>query len=152
MLWPIISRSSNNWRKTSCGIRTRLEHIYDKRLRRVVRADIKRLEKRSAEERQRLLAALRQHDDLAARFDLVESIPSIGERTALCSVIRMPELGWVSREEIAALAGLATFVRQSGQHEGQAHIGGGRAKGAPGFVYRRLARSVPLEPRIKSPL
>jgi transposase len=107
--------------------KTRLEHIYDKRLRRVAQADITRLEKRSADERERLLAALRQYDDLPARFDLIESIPSIGQRTALCILIRMPELGRVSREEIAALAGLAPFVRHSGQHDGQAHIGGGRA-------------------------
>jgi len=131
-------------------IRTRLEHIYDKRLRRVVQADIKRLEKRSAEERQRLLAALRQHDDLAARFDLVESIPSIGERTALCIVIRMPELGRVSREEIAALAGLAPFVRQSGQHKGQAHIGGGRAKVRRALYIAALPGAFRWNPELKA--
>lgn len=109
-------------------IRTRLEHIGDKRLRRIAEADIKRLSKRCADERARLLATLRQFDDLAARFDLVQTVPSIGERTALCIVIRLPELGQVSREEIAALAGLAPFVRQSGKHDGQAHIGGGRGR------------------------
>jgi len=109
-------------------IRTRLEHIYDKRLRRIAEADIKRLSQRGEDERKRLLAAVQQYDDLAARFDLVQSVPSIGERTALCIVIRLPELGQVSREEIAALAGLAPFVRQSGKHDGQAHIGGGRGR------------------------
>jgi transposase len=96
-------------------IRTRLEHICDKRLRRIAETDIKRLSLRCEDERKRLAAALRQYDDLAARFDLVQSVPSIGERTALCIVIRLPELGQVSREEIAALAGLAPFVRQSGK-------------------------------------
>jgi len=109
-------------------IKTRLEHIADKRLRRIAESDIKRLSKRCAEELQRLQVALRQYDDLAARFDLVQSVPSIGARTALCIVIRMPELGQVSREQIAALAGLAPFDQKSGKHDGQAHIGGGRAR------------------------
>jgi transposase len=131
-------------------LKTRLEHTYDKRLRRIALADIKRLEKRSTTERERLLAALRQYDDLAARFDLVVSIPSIGERTALCIVIRMPELGRVSREEIAALAGLAPFVRQSGQHDGQAHIGGGRARVRRALYIAALPGAFRWSPELKA--
>ena len=108
--------------------KTRLEHISDKRLARIVAADIKRLEQRRAAELKRLTDALRAHADLRARFDLVLSIPGIGARTALATVVRMPELGRVSREEVAALAGLAPFERQSGQWKGQMHIGGGRAR------------------------
>nr|MCK7667287.1 transposase [Bradyrhizobium sp. 2S1] len=40
----------------------------------------------------------------------------------------MPELGRVSREEAAALAGLAPFDNDSGQHKGQRRIAGGRAR------------------------
>ena len=64
-------------------IKTRLEHIHDARLRRIDEADIKRLQKRCDGEFRRLAAELRQHDDLAKRFELVSSIPGIGERTAL---------------------------------------------------------------------
>jgi transposase len=58
----------------------------------------------------------------------VLSIPGIGERTALALLIRMPELGRVSREQAAALAGLAPFDDDSGKHRGQRHIAGGRAR------------------------
>src|SRR6185312_125146 len=68
------------------------------------------------------------HDDLAERLDLVLSIPGIGERTALALLIRMPELGQVSREEAAALAGLAPFDDDSGERKGQRHIAGGRSR------------------------
>jgi transposase len=108
--------------------KTRIEHISDKRRLRVVAADIARLETRRAAELKRLVAALRVHADLARRFDLVLTIPGIGERTTLALVIRMPELGQISREEAAALAGLAPFVHQSGKHVGETHIGGGRAR------------------------
>jgi transposase len=58
----------------------------------------------------------------------VLSIPGIGERTALALIIRMPELGCISREEAAALAGLAPFDDDSGKHRGQRHIAGGRGR------------------------
>ena len=108
--------------------KTRLEHISDNRLRRSVNADIARLEKRCNAELKRLIGAMRGHADLARRFELVLSVPSIGERTALAVVLRMPELGQVSREEAAALAGLAPFVHQSGKRQGETHIGGGRGR------------------------
>jgi transposase len=40
----------------------------------------------------------------------------------------MPELGRVTREQAAALAGLAPFVHQSGKTDGERHIGGGRER------------------------
>ncbi len=61
------------------------------------------------------------------------SVPGLGERTALALIIRMPELGRVSREHAAALAGLAPFDDDSGKHKGERHIAGGR---------RRLRRSL----------
>lgn len=109
-------------------LKTRLEHIRDQRLRDIVTADIENLKARRADELRRLIAALRSHADLARRFELVLSVPGIGERTALALVLRMPELGAVSREQAAALAGLAPFVQQSGRWTGETHIAGGRSR------------------------
>jgi transposase len=109
-------------------LKTRLEHIADRRLARIAATDIRRLEARRGLELKRLTAELRTEADLARRFGLVLSIPGIGERTALALVLRMPELGQVSREQAAALAGLAPFVHQSGKRRGETHIGGGRGR------------------------
>ena len=109
-------------------LKTRLEHVDDPRRRRLVMADIARLKTRRAAEMLRIVRQLRAHVDLAHRLDLVLSVPGIGERTALALVIRMPELGRVSREEAAALAGLAPFDDDSGTHKGQRHIAGGRGR------------------------
>ena len=108
--------------------KTRLEHIHEPRLRRMVLRDIARDKARRTAQIRYIAEQLRAHPDLAARFDLVLSIPGIGERTALALIIRMPELGRVSREEAAALAGLAPFDNDSGQHRGQRHIAGGRSR------------------------
>lgn len=109
-------------------LKVRLEHVDDPRLRRIVVADIARLKARRSAELLRIITALRAHGDLAKRLDLVLSVLGIGERTALAIVIRMPELGRVSREQAAALAGLAPFDDDSGKHKGQRHIAGGRGR------------------------
>lgn len=108
--------------------KTRLEHIDEPRLRRMALGDIARLKARRLAQIRHIAKQLRSHPDLAIRLDLVLSIPGIGERTALAIVIRMPELGRISREEAAALAGLAPFDNDSGQHKGQRRIAGGRSR------------------------
>jgi transposase len=130
--------------------KTRLEHVADKRVRRIITADIARLEKRRAVELERLTDALRAHDDLARRFDLVLSVPGIGARTALAVVLRMPELGQVSREQAAALAGLAPFVHQSGKRAGETHIGGGRDRLRRSLYAAALAASFRWNPALKA--
>lgn len=72
--------------------------------------------------------AVRRDDEIAHRLDLLVSIKGIGLRSALCLVIRMPELGHASREEIAALAGLAPYDDDTGNHRGRRHIQGGRQR------------------------
>lgn len=108
--------------------KVRLEHVSDPRLRRMVLADIARLKARRSAEMLRIANALRAHDDLARRLDLVLSVPGLGERTAIALIIRMPELGRVSREEAAALAGLAPYDDDSGKHKGPRRIAGGRGR------------------------
>jgi transposase len=109
-------------------LKVRLEHVDDGRLRRLLFSDIARLKRRRAAELLRIIQALRTHPDLARRLDLVLSVPGIGERTAVALLVRMPELGRVTREEAAALAGLAPYDDDSGARKGQRHIAGGRSR------------------------
>jgi transposase len=75
-----------------------------------------------------LIAALRQHPDLAAKLDLIASVGGIGLRTAAAILVRMPEIGRVSREQIAALAGLAPYDDDSAERVGARHIKDGRTR------------------------
>jgi transposase len=108
--------------------KTRLEHISEPRLKRMVLADIARLKVRRLAQLRLIAKQLRTHHDLAVRLDLVMSVPGIGERTAIALIIRMPELGRISREQASALAGLAPFDDDSGKYRGQRHIAGGRGR------------------------
>jgi transposase len=58
--------------------------------------------------------------------DLLASVPGVGPQTARRLIADMPELGTLDRRQIAALAGLAPFTRQSGRWRGKSAIGGGR--------------------------
>lgn len=58
--------------------------------------------------------------------DLLASVPGVGPAIARTLIAELPELGRLNRKEIAALAGLAPFTRQSGQWRGKSFIGGGR--------------------------
>lgn len=62
-----------------------------------------------------------------AKEDLLASVPGVGPVVARTLIADMPELGHLNRKQIAALAGLAPFTRQSGQWRGKSFIGGGRA-------------------------
>jgi transposase len=108
--------------------KVRLEHAHHADQRRFIRADVERLTKRRTRMLAKLSNAVEKHEDLARRHDLVVSIDGIGQRTALAVIIRMPELGRISREEAACLVGVAPFDRDSGKRKGGRHIAGGRAR------------------------
>lgn len=59
--------------------------------------------------------------------DLLRSIPGVGPVTSRTLLAELPELGRLDRRQIASLAGLAPWTRQSGQWKGKSFIGGGRA-------------------------
>jgi transposase len=109
-------------------IKVRLEHVRNPDARRSWIDDLARLKQRRASMIARLLATLRQHDDLATRLKLLLSIEGIGPRTAIALLIRMPELGRLSRGQAAALAGLAPFNNDSGKRVRPRSIAGGRTR------------------------
>jgi transposase len=131
-------------------LKTRIEHIDDKRMRRMVTADIAKLKLRRAVELQRIEAALNAHPDLARRLSLVSSVPGIGDRTALSLIIRMPELGHISREQAAALAGLAPYDDDSGKHRGLRHIAGGRGRVRRSLFAAALPAAFRWNPSLKA--
>ncbi len=62
-----------------------------------------------------------------AKEDLLASVPGIGQTLARALLADLPELGTLGRREIASLAGLAPYTRQSGRWRGKSMIGGGRS-------------------------
>jgi transposase len=109
-------------------IKTRLEHVRTPEVQRSWKNDLVRLKQRRASMIAKISATLRLHEDLATRLKLLLSIEGIGPRTAIALLIRMPELGRLSRGEAAALVGLAPFNNDSGKRVRQRSIAGGRTR------------------------
>jgi transposase len=59
--------------------------------------------------------------------ELMVTVPGVGNTLARTFLAELPELGRLNRREIASLAGVAPFTRQSGRWKGKSMIGGGRA-------------------------
>jgi transposase len=109
-------------------------------------AENNRLEHARGEVRKRILAHVawlegeierteRNLDDKIRRSPLyveknerLQSVPGVGKQTALSLILNLPELGTLDRKQIAALAGVAPFNRDSGKRRGKKSIWGGRAQ------------------------
>ena len=78
--------------------------------------------------------------------DLLKSVPGVGNITARTLLAELPELGSLNRREIASLAGLAPWTRQSGKWRGRSFTGGGRTSARNALFMAALvaARRNPL--------
>ena len=92
-------------REDIAHLKTRQETCRDQRIRRFWGEEITRLKKLEKLELKQLVAAIRQQPDLAERLDLIASVGGIGLQTAIAILIRLPEIGSLTREEVAALGG-----------------------------------------------
>lgn len=93
-----------------------------------VDSEIDDLRARKRQALRRLLDQAGTRPELATRLQLLRRIKGIGPLAALTLVIRVPELGQLSRRAVASLVGLAPFDQDSGQHRGQRRIAHGRAR------------------------
>lgn len=75
------------------------------------------------------------------RVDCLTEIKGVGFRTALLTLVYLPELGSMNRGGTAALAGLAPWTRDSGTMKGKRCIGGGRAQVRPVLYMAALSAS-----------
>jgi len=73
--------------------------------------------------------------------ELMISFPGVSNTLARTFLAEVPELGTLNRRQIASLAGLAPFTRQSGRWKGKSMIGGGRAALRAGLYMAALSAS-----------
>jgi transposase len=105
----------------------RARHITNARLKKSIARLHKALEKELTELDDDISDHVRGSPSWAAKEDLLASVPGVGPTIARTLIAELPELGSLDRRQIAALAGLAPWTRQSGQWRGKSFIGGGRA-------------------------
>ena len=82
-------------------------------------------------------------------YEVISSVPGIGDGVAYTLLGELPELGTLSHRQIAALTGLAPFNRDSGQMKGRRRIKGGRAP-IRTVLYMAMMCAIQHNPVIKS--
>lgn len=108
--------------------KNRLAPALNKEIASLVRAHVKTMSSQVARIEELLLSLVREHPELEWGYKRLCAIKSIGMVSALSLLAFLPELGTVSDNEAAALAGLAPYNRDSGMLKGRRMIQGGRTR------------------------
>jgi len=96
-------------------------------VRREIEQHIAYLETRREHLDQELQDRLRQSPVWQEQADLLRSVPGIGPTLSATLLAELPELGSLTRRQIAALTGVAPFAHDSGRFKGRRVTRGGRA-------------------------
>jgi transposase len=113
--------------KDRTAARARLAATTHGLLIRQVKHRLKQIERDLGQVADGIDAIVAADENLAARAEILTSIPGIAKVTACAILTDMPELGDLSGKQAAKLAGLAPISRQSGKWQGKERIQGGRA-------------------------
>ena len=96
-----------------------------------------------------IAAALQAEAAMRARAGWLQSIPGIGPTASSTLLAELPELGTLSRRQIAALVGVAPFNRDSGAWRGRRSIWGGRAS-VRAVLYMATVAATRFNPAIRA--
>jgi transposase len=106
---------------------SQLEHLREPSLRAILQARLNGLKRSLAALDKRIAAFVAAIPDLAALAARLQSVPGVGPVVAHTLLALLPELGQLTRRQIASLAGVAPFDQDSGKHHGTRQIEAGRA-------------------------
>lgn len=87
---------------------------------------LKALEKELKQLNELIEKVIEETQHKQAACDLLKSMKGVGKVLSETLVVDLPELGTLSKGQIAKLVGVAPIVRESGKWQGERHIYGGR--------------------------
>ncbi len=121
--------------------RQREKRAANVRVRKSILRHVRVLEKELPEIDEDIGSLVRGSPAWREKEDLLVSFPGIGNTLARTILAEVPELGDLTRREIASLVGVAPFTRQSGRWKGKSMIGGGRASARSALFLAALVAS-----------
>ena len=109
--------------------RNRLGQVFDrgKQVKKSLTAHITYLERELKRTDTELGDQVRQSPVWRVKDELLQSVPGVGRVVSFTLLAELPELGRLSRREIAKLVGVAPLSRDSGTLRGRRFVHGGRA-------------------------
>jgi transposase len=122
---------------------------HDKAVERSITTVIKALDK-EIDRLEKLISKRIQSDDTMTIKDaIIQSTPGIGSQTSAMLLGRLPELGILNRQEIAALTGVSPWDIKSGKSKGKSVIWGGRSE-VRSMLYMATRSAMNCNPVIKA--
>lgn len=109
------------------GLHNQLEHVHDRSLRAMLKVRIATFTRSLNTLDRRITDLVLASPDLAALAASLRSVPGVGPVLAHTLLALLPELGQLTRRELASLVGVAPFDDDSGKRRGRRSIQGGRA-------------------------
>ena len=128
--------------------RNRLHAAADRRVRRSLEEHVRWLERRLAGLDGELGGLIEASPAWRVKDELLRGVPGVGPVVSRALLAELPELGALSRQQVAALAGLAPRNRDSGRQRGRRTIGGGRA-GVRSALYLAALSAARYNPLIR---
>lgn len=132
--------------------KNRLEHTAGRRgqlVRKSIKQHIAYLERELRVADTDLARLVRESPVWRERDDLLQSVPGVGRVLSLTLLADLPELGRLSRREIAKLVGVAPLSRDSGTLRGHRTVYGGRAS-VRGALYMAALVATKYNPVIRT--
>ena len=107
--------------------KSRLKAAHQKLIKQDIQIHITWLQKRLLDADKELIQAIDDNPGLREKAKLLRSTPGVGPIMTAALLTQLPELGTLNRHEVAALAGVAPFNRDSGRMRGKRTVWGARA-------------------------
>lgn len=76
----------------------------------------------------KIVALIESCPEYQAKNEILQSMPGIGKIASASIISNLPELGYITNKQAAALVGVAPMNRESGRYKGHRKIQGGRAQ------------------------
>jgi transposase len=104
----------------------RLETCADPEMRKHIQSQLERLQELEKELDRRIATATVEDAEFQQKSKIMQAVVGVGPKTTFTLLAHFPELGTLSRGQVAALAGLAPHPQESGTWTGKRRIFGGR--------------------------
>jgi transposase len=119
----------------------RAETCTDPQLSKLFASWLTQLEKQIAKVEALIEALVKEHSTLEDKVKRLDDIMGVGRLTAVATLATLPELGQLGSRQVAALAGVCPYNRESGKWAGKRCISGGRAEVRQALYMAALAAS-----------
>lgn len=103
-----------------------MEHAKDLTIKTHIKKVIKFLDQEIKELEKKLSSLIKKDPEMQKKSEILQSVTGIGEQTSSVILLELPEIGKMTKAQVACLVGVAPFDKQSGKKDGKRSICGGR--------------------------